>query len=74
MIYGKGSYSDLKSKCTVISTPETEPQDPALNAIQKALDEIDYLMEEYDSLHIEQCYINLKIALAMYAYFCDDFE
>ena len=73
--YPTGSYSDIASKFTVYKFPE--PEDMVIERYKALLEEIDYLLEDYDSDHLTTCYMDLKKSMAMYLFFATeeyDFE
>lgn len=72
MSFGPGSYSDLKTRFTLIVMPEQNDApdpDPIEEMFDSMIEEIDSQLYYYDSAHLEHCVMHLKSALAMYQFF-----
>ncbi len=77
MKYEPGSFCILENKTTVLNFPKPENNDPILERFKILTDELDQLLEEYDSEHLLHSYMGLKKAMALYVFFATeeyDFE
>ena len=70
MIYGNGSYSDLKTKFTLIAMSPVESEiDPVEHAFANLIEEIEHLLDYYDSTHLEHGLMQIKSSLGLYQFF-----
>lgn len=72
MKYEVGSYCDIESKCEIIVFPQAEDQ--LLERFKILIEELDLLLEEYDSEHLIHSYMELKKSMALYIFFSGEYD